>query len=262
MDEEEHEETLAGGNSNVSVTRIGDTVRRAMTAHSPSVHRLLRHLESKGWSGCPRLIGVDERGREILTYLPGECGFMPYLWHGDDALTAAAHLLRGYHEAVADFVACPSDSWAYAYPDLSRHEIICHNDFAPYNWICQDEKPSAVIDFDDAGPGPRLRDVAYAAYWMAPLSFGGGSMKALSDADIANNSRRLKLFCACYGVAATPELLDMAHEVLIWLCNWMLAGVKAGDPVRQKMEREGYWAYWDREARTLLEHRSALERNL
>ncbi|MCW3060708.1 MAG: hypothetical protein JWQ02_2529 [Capsulimonas sp.] len=38
-----------------------------------------------------------------------------------------------------------------------------------------------------------------------------------------------------------------------------LAGVKAGDPVRQKMEREGYW---DREARTLLENRSALARNL
>jgi hypothetical protein len=41
-----------------------------------------------------------------------------------------------------------------------------------------------------------------------------------------------------------------------------LAGVKAGDPVRLKMEREGYWAHWDREARTLLENRSALARNL
>ena len=30
---------------------------------SPAVHALLRHLESVGFDGAPRLLGVDERGR-------------------------------------------------------------------------------------------------------------------------------------------------------------------------------------------------------
>ena len=67
----------------------------------------------------------------------------------------------------------------------------------------------AVIDFDLAGPGPRLWDVAYAAYWMTPLSFHadrhGG---AYAQADFADGSRRLKLFCAGYGIPADRALLE------------------------------------------------------
>ncbi|WP_165864011.1 aminoglycoside phosphotransferase family protein [Capsulimonas corticalis] len=267
MSSEEHEgpereEPLTGGNSNMGVVRVGDTVRRAMTPRSPTIHRLLRHLEAKGFTGCPRLLGVDERGREILTYLPGDVGFLPYLWEGDDALIAAANLLRGYHDAVRDFKTEPGDAWSYAHPDPSRHEIICHNDFAPYNWVCQDEKPYAAIDFDDAGPGPRLRDVAYAVYWMAPLTFGGGPMAEMAHAELADGSRRLKLFCSCYGVDATPELLNLTQDALRLLRDWIKTGAEAGDPARARMVEQGQYEYWELETRAFAQNRPALERSL
>ena len=52
--------------------RVGDTVRRATGPWTPAVHALLRHLESVGFDAAPRVLGVDERGREVLTYLEGE----------------------------------------------------------------------------------------------------------------------------------------------------------------------------------------------
>jgi hypothetical protein len=64
------EERLAGGNLSAGVVRTGDTVRRPMGPWSPSVHALLRHLD--GFDGAPRLLGVDERGREVLEYIEGE----------------------------------------------------------------------------------------------------------------------------------------------------------------------------------------------
>jgi hypothetical protein len=36
------------------------------------VHQLLLHLEKKGFAGSPRFLGLDEQGREILTFLEGE----------------------------------------------------------------------------------------------------------------------------------------------------------------------------------------------
>ena len=64
---EEH--PLAGGNVGGAV-RVGDTVRRASGPWTPAVHALLHHLADR-LPGVPRELGIDERGREVLSYLPG-----------------------------------------------------------------------------------------------------------------------------------------------------------------------------------------------
>ena len=51
--------------------RVGDTVRRRAGPWTPAVHALLRYLEAAGFE-APRVRGIDERGREILGYIPGE----------------------------------------------------------------------------------------------------------------------------------------------------------------------------------------------
>ena len=66
------EQALAGGRQTQGITRVGQTVRRALHERSDYVHALLRHLGAVGFDGAPRLLGIDEQGREVLTYLPGE----------------------------------------------------------------------------------------------------------------------------------------------------------------------------------------------
>ena len=61
---------LPGGNIGGAV-RIGDTVRRATGPWTPAIHGLLNYLADAGLTGVPRVHGYDERGREVLDYLPG-----------------------------------------------------------------------------------------------------------------------------------------------------------------------------------------------
>ncbi len=258
----EQEVELPGGNINERVIRVGDTVRRGMTAASPSVHRLLRHLESKGFTGSPRFLGTDEHGREVLTYLEGETGILPAIWQNDPPLLAAARLLRAYHDAVADFVQADLQPWAFHYPDPMRREIICHNDFAPYNFIYQRGLPYAVIDFDLAGPGPRLRDIAYAVYWMVPLSFNSDDQRFFAEADVASGSRRVGLFCAAYGTPIEPALFEMIAEVLAFLGNEEAMRQIVGDAKAMHLRRGGHLAHWQREAAAFQMHRAQIEANL
>lgn len=258
----DHEVALTGGNINASVLRVGNTVRRATTAASPAVHRLLEHLAQKAFVGSPRFLGIDAQGREILTYLEGESGILASIWPHDEPLLAAAHLLRAYHDAVADFVPHEAQPWAFRYPDPARCEIICHNDFAPYNFIYRHGLPYAIIDFDLAGPGPRLRDVAYAAYWMVPLSFHSDDQRSFAEADVTNGSRRLRLFCDTYGTPVEPALFEMIAEVLAFMGNEEAMRQIVGDLKTEQLHREGHLAHWQCEADAFGARRAQIETNL
>ncbi len=263
---QEPEIPLSGGNVNAAVVRAGNTVRRGQTAHSATIHQLLLHLEHKGFAGSPRFLGTDEEGREILSFIEGSTGIPPAIWQGDGPLAAAAVLLRRYHEAVLDFQPPSGASWAFTYPDPRRHEVICHNDFAPYNFVYGPDDgsaiPVAVLDFDLAGPGPRLRDVAYAAYWLAPLSFSGGEQREYGLADLAGGSRRLKLFCAVYGVAIDHALLSMVAEVLADMGDEQRTRRVVGEAAAAKLKAEGHLAYWQREAAAFHEYWPQIKENL
>src|SRR3954447_21613456 len=102
----ETEVLLAGGIANRGqIVRVGDTVRRPQRATSLATHALLRHLVDVGFSGAPRFLGVDEQGREVLSYVSGTAITPPYrAWAlTDDALVSVALLLRAYHRAVRTF---------------------------------------------------------------------------------------------------------------------------------------------------------------
>lgn len=258
----EAELVLSGGNINSNVVRIGNTVRRNVTAASPTIHQLLLHLEAKGFQGSPRFLGIDEKNREIITYMVGETGIPSYLWQRDEVIIAAAHLLRDYHDATVDFVPSGPATWAYCYPDPAQHEVICHNDFAPYNFIYTAETPSAVIDFDLAGPGPRRRDVAYAVYWLTPLSFNSLDQIAFAEADMQAGSRRLKLFCATYGLTPNAELLAMIEEVLAFMGDEAMMSAVVGAIAAAKLKQEGHLAHWQRERASYQAHRTKLAMNL
>ena len=253
---------LSGGNVNAGVVRVGATVRRQLTPASTAVHALLRHLEAEGFAGSPRLRGIDAEGREILTFFPGETGIPPAIWQHDAPLVAVATLLRQYHDATVAFVPPVSAHWAYTYPDRTRHEVICHNDFAPYNMVFNDGIPYAVIDFDLAGPGPRLRDIAYAG---------------VSDGALVVQQCRPAAFCRGRFRGRQPALSLVLRD--LWhlhhprpLCDdWRRLAVMGsevdvrrmvGADAAANLKREGHLAHWQREAQAFQRIRPQLERTL
>ncbi|CAH0345980.1 hypothetical protein BCI9360_02290 [Bacillus sp. CECT 9360] len=150
MSNHENEEMLAGGNVS-NVYRSGDTVRRELKPDSPKIHTLLKHLENKGFSYAPKFLGIDEKGREILSFIEGEAGNYPLkecMW-SDDVLIEIAKMLRLYHDSVSDFSF--DDSWQLIDNTPQQFEVLCHNDFAIYNIIFNHERPIGIIDFDVAG---------------------------------------------------------------------------------------------------------------
>ncbi|MDQ0956093.1 hypothetical protein QFZ24_010102 [Streptomyces phaeochromogenes] len=142
---------LSGGRITQGVVRVGDTVRRPVTARSAFVAELLNHLQQRGFNGAPRYLGLDDTGRDTFTYLPGRvpARFQPW---SDDQVVAAGILLRSFHEATR------GSRLAAAYP------VVCHHDPGPNNAVFHQDRPMAFIDFDTAAPGDPLEDLGYMAW--------------------------------------------------------------------------------------------------
>ena len=173
---------LSGGRSTGGVVRIGDTVRRPIMRDATFGHQCLLHLERIGFGHAPRFQGVDDVGREVLSFIPGvvptNLGPCP-----DNQLAAAGNLLRRFHDATTDMPTVRTQGF----------EVACHNDWAPTNTVFVDGMPVAMIDFDTARPGERLWDLGYSAFTWLDLG---------NDAHApAEQVRRLGVFGAGYGHA-------------------------------------------------------------
>src|SRR5947209_4504006 len=113
---------------------VDGEVHRSTGPWTPAVHALLRHLEAAGFDGAPRVVGFDERGREVLTWIEGEAPAHPWpAWmRSDEALTELAALLRRYHDAVAGFVP-PRDATWRRWLGSPGGPTIRHGDLWPSN---------------------------------------------------------------------------------------------------------------------------------
>ncbi len=190
---EEH--ALAGG-FNGPVSRIGDTVRRSAGPWTPTVQSLLGHLRERGFTLAPQPLGYDAGGREVVSYLEGDVPLYPvpeWLWH-DRVLVEVGRTLRRAHDATSDF---RTDNPVWRSPTGQPAEVICHNDFAPYNLVFREQRLSGVIDWDFASPGPRAWDLAYAAYRFVPLTADANPETPTFPVD--EQRRRLQLLCEAYG---------------------------------------------------------------
>lgn len=242
------EQPLFGGTANRGrVVRIGNTVRRPMRAASSATHALLRYLEDVGFGGAPRLLGVDELGREVLSYIEGEAVVPPYpAWAmTDSALVSVAQLLRDYHEATLGFRA-DLHVWSDLVPRrFGGDRVTTHNDPNLDNVVFRDGRAVALIDFDLASPGSPAWDVACAARLWAPLR---------SDADITDARRgagieRFRRFVDAYGLDGDERALvvDAVQATHDWCYAIVRDGAESGV--------EGFADYWwhggaDRAART------------
>ncbi|WP_373354636.1 phosphotransferase [Pseudoroseicyclus sp. CXY001] len=227
-----------GGNTS-AVRREGETVRRSLGPRRAAVHRWLRHLD--GTPGVPRLIGIDA-GEEVLSLLPGG---PPPEAPGEDAVAAAGRLLRRLHDASAGFDFGAPEDWPMA--DPRRAEVICHHDFAPYNLMWESGVPTGVVDFDLSGPGARVTDLAYLAWWMAPLALASDKA-AETEAAITAGLPRLRLLCAAYGAPTDAGLVSEIHAVLTRMADPARAAAALGPQPAARLMKGGHFAYWHREA--------------
>lgn len=184
---------LSGGNMSSGVVRVGDTVRRPTGPWTPAVHALLAHLHAVGFRGAPRPLGLDEHGREVLSFIPGAVAWPEHfdLLEPDRQLAHVAQLIRDFHDAVADFTPPPDARWQALVP-AEGLDLIAHHDLAPWNLVVNDTQ-WAFIDWDVAAPGSRLWDLAYALHGFVPLSADPRWQR--HDA-----GRRLRVFVDAYGL--------------------------------------------------------------
>jgi Phosphotransferase enzyme family len=207
---EDAEVPLLGGDMTEGVVRVGRTVRRPVRPHTPAVHGLLRHLEAAGFDGAPRVLGIDAKVREVLTYLPGVVARrpLPAFVTANSTLAALAQLQLRYHEAVAGFEPAPGAWWD---GEVTRFvdgpvDIICHCDINLENVIFQPGpdglRPYALIDFDLARPGTRLVDIIQTLRYWAPIADPADRDPALRDVDVA---ARIAIFCEAYGLSYTER---------------------------------------------------------
>jgi hypothetical protein len=238
---EEHD---LGGNWSAAARR-GDTVHRRAGPWTPAVHALLGHLRHAGFDAAPEPLGSDEEGRAVLSFLPGEVHLgwpepMPaWVYEDERTLVGAARLLRRYHDAVATFVPPRDARWRFVAP--GTHEVICHYDWAPYNALFDGHRPIAMLDWDSAGPGPRVWDVAWSAYSWVPLKTTGLAADAIA---LPARAKRLATFCAAYGEVEAREVLAAIVDELPFLANVIQAEADAGDPGSKRL------AGWNAPART------------
>lgn len=189
---------LSGGAVTEGVVRVGDTVRRPPSKAGRLLRDVLLHLERAGFDAAPRWLGVDEQGRDILSWIEGETfterGRMhPYIGEPPDRITftdeqiaAVMLLLRRYHDAF-------------------EGEVICHGDFGPWNIVWREGLPVAVIDFDQVHPGEASEDVGYVLRFFVGYGY--------ADATPEELVRRTRLALETYGADFdVPAILAREYD--------------------------------------------------
>jgi hypothetical protein len=195
--------------TNQEVFRVGDTVHRAMGRWSPAVHDLLEYLASVQFTHAPRVLGVDEEGREVLTYFNGVSGRESWKEVVPLAgLRSFAALLRSYHDAVKGYKPRSGLEWALADHAPRSGEIVCHCDFGPWNIVWSGSKPIGIVDWDFASPAPAMYDVAYALEYVAPFRDDETCVKWLAYPKPPDRRKRIEAFAKAYGLTTASGLVD------------------------------------------------------
>ncbi len=220
-----HEERLAGGFIN-EVVRVGDTVRRSGSLNTEFVARLLQHLDERGWNRAPRFLGIDEQGREILSFIEGVVPVdedIPPSFSTDETLIALARMVREVHDLTAGT------------PLAGTEEVVCHNDLSPKNTVYRDDAgimmPVALIDWDLAAPRGRIYDVGHICWKY--LNLGP------SIADLDECARKIRIICEAYGLENLNGVVDAItwwQESSIWGIE---TGVEAGDKGMIRLKNAG-----------------------
>lgn len=223
--------------------------------YTGAIHALLLHLEDAGFTGAPRSFGWDDHGRHLVEFVAGTRADHPGA--PEEALDPQriGRFMRSMHDALESFE--PPD-YALWFDGLAAPggDLIVHHDIAPSNIVVKSDGTLAAIDWDAAGPGTRLWDLAYAGHAFAPLY--------QADGDIGNASRRLRGLVDGYGLSEEQRkellpLLSMRSERMYEYLDKMRA--TGASPWTELWER-GIGTVWRADAQWIRDHSDHWERAL
>jgi Phosphotransferase enzyme family len=247
MTRAETEVPLPGGNVGGAV-RAGDTVRRPTGPWTPAVHALLDFLATR-LPHVPRVLGTDEQGREVLSYLPGRVIDVE-----NEMLTAAqidslVRWTRSFHDVVTGF----SHPGPWRYFPVAQPTMIGHNDIAPYNVCFDGDELAGVFDWDLSGPTTALLELAFIAWNCVPL---------WSDIGAENAAARLRVIAAGYGAFDARTILRAVPQRIAAMLDWIPVAAAAGDAGMVNVMRAGEPARSRRSLAALIERIPAIDRQL
>jgi hypothetical protein len=235
---------MAGGQDSVVLPPraqiIGDTVCRTSGPWTPAVQALLRHYEAVDCTAAPRALGVDELGREVVSYIDGLVPENDPPPPDDETVFRIGSLLRELHDAQAGFVV-PRDAHWQVLPGTvtgGTPEVICHHDALGPNTVFQEGVPAALIDWELASPAARVVDVAAAAAYWVPLRPDRGAEAMGLPVD--RRPERLRAITDGY------KLDRDSRAVLLSVVGQLLAGWHENFRVLGGIRRLPKWAeHWD-----------------
>jgi len=220
------------------VIRVGDAVLRPAAPCWRATHALLAHLAAAGFDGAPRALAVHA-DTEVLTYVEGQAAVPPVPADllTDSSLVSVADLLHRYHRAVASFD--PSAyRWPRPIPRRFRTGLVSHNDVHPANVVFRGSRAVALIDFDLAGPGSAVWDIAAAARSWAPLF----DEQDITDCRQGRALERFRIFLDAYGLPRAER--RRVAEALVANHDWTYAIVTEAAAAGH----QGFADHWDQVA--------------
>lgn len=219
-----------------TITKAGNTIYKSKPYNSQTIERFLLYMESFDLN-IPKYLG--ETSDELhLSYVKGNSIHSPTDGIPFEKkvvmLTSAAKLLADFHLATEKFIVLEDDEYFLTYKGSLEREVICHNDFAPYNLTFEDFEAVGVIDFDTICPAPREWDIAYALYRFI-----------LIDQQIENEYQSLiELFLKAYGYKKNTDFFPIVIERIEALVQLFEDEISKKNPSFIEMEKSGHKKFY------------------
>lgn len=244
---------LSGGRQ--GIYKQGERVFRPLKSWTKHVHDYLTFLHQAGFDKVPQALACETA--DVVSFVEGDVynGLLPEEIRSEKVLRDVAKLIRSIHDLGADYLKALKGDEPWMLPCVSPLETMCHGDLAPYNMVFSKDVIQGIIDFDTLHPGPRLWDLAYAAYRWVPL------MSEDNPEDFKPEERRarLKAFLEAYGMPyEAKELLDWALIRLKTLMAYMRTQAALGNPEMIHACNQGHLQTYEKDIKAIEAIRKAM----
>jgi aminoglycoside phosphotransferase (APT) family kinase protein len=153
---------------------------------------------------------------------------------------------------VADFRPEGVVPWQSGPAPVAASEVVCHHDLAPYNVVFGDGGVQGIIDWDLAGPGTALSDLAFVAWQWVPLH-GPQVTGLLGWTHPPDRTHRMRLLLDAYGLRDRSGFVQEVETRIAYNRSVMVRKAAEGDRAYQALIDQGHVAGMD-EALAFLSH--------